>query len=235
MTFFKLTSAHATSFASTLAVSLALFFGPVNAHAQDSDTLPARVTEFATSESADDHKIGHENAATTMIIWASVTCPHCGQWFSKEWPVVKRELVETGKLRVIFRPFPTAPAELAMTGFRLAECAPTEDYMAIIEYQMENQDEIFAAAREGRANEIYTQIAKKAGMETDEAIASCFKNPDITAHIIDNANRAQVAEINAVPAFLINGTLYKGALDSESLVELITKIDNEGLTRPPEK
>jgi len=215
--------------------AVAMFaFGTLTASAQDTDSLPARVTDFATSEAPDDHIIGSDNAAITLIIWASVTCPHCGQWFTEEWPIVKSELVETEKLRVVFRPFPTAPAELSMTGFRLAECAPTKDYMSIIEYQMENQKDIFKASQEGRGRELYAKIAKMAGMETDEAIATCFKNPDITTHIIDNANRATLANVKGVPAFLINGETYKGKQDAKSLVELINDMDEKGLSTLPE-
>ena len=217
-----------------VSTALILSFGTMAAQAQDAEPLPARVTDFVRTVAADDHVIGSEDAAITLIIWASVTCPHCGQWFSEDWPVVKKELVETGKLRVAFRAFPTEPAELAMTGFRIAECAPVEDYMSVIEYQMENQKEIFDAAREGRAQDIYSDIAKLAGMETNEAITTCFRNPDITTHIVDNAMRAQVAEIKGVPAFLINGETYKGAQDAKSLVELITKMDKDGLSALPE-
>ncbi len=215
------------------AAAIMIAFGPTAAKAQQADTLPVRVSDFAKTEAIDDHVIGSENAAITMIIWASVTCPHCGQWFSEEWPKIKTDLIETEKLRVVFREFPTQPAELSMTGFRMAECAPTEDFMSIIEYQMENQKDIFDAAREGRGQEVYSEIAKLAGMETDDAIASCFRNPDITSHIIDNASRAQVAEIKGVPAFLINGETYNGAQDADSLVALVTEMDKKGLSSLP--
>jgi len=226
-------------FLSVLSTALVISLGTVNAHAQEAEaqaeTLPAHVTDYARTEAADDHTIGSEEAPITMIIWASVTCPHCSDWFTNDWPVVKSDLIETGKLRVVFRPFPTGPVELAMAGFRLAECAPSEDYMSIIEYQMENQKDIFEASRAGKGKEAYQDIAKLAGMETDEAVATCFSNPDITAHIIDNASRAQVAEIRGVPAFLINGETYKGEQDAKSLVKLITEMDEKGLSALPKE
>jgi len=86
-----------------VSTALILSFGTMAAQAQDAEPLPARVTDFVRTVAADDHVIGSEDAAITLIIWASVTCPHCGQWFSEDWPVVKKELVETGKLRVAFR------------------------------------------------------------------------------------------------------------------------------------
>lgn len=225
----KLSSTVAALIATAACLAL-----PMGASAQQAGDLPARVTDFALSEAPDDHVLGSEDAAQTLIVWASVTCGHCGKWFSDEWPIVKSELIETGKLRVVFREFPTAPGNLAMAGFRLAECAPTADYMSIIEYQMENQNAIFKAAQEGRGEEAYRKIAKLAGMETNEAMTSCLRNPDITAHIVDNSARATLAEINSVPAFLINGQKYKGDSDAETLVSLINEMDEKGMSTLPE-
>ena len=216
-----------------LTAAFALFCLPMVATAQPANDLPARVTDFALTEAPDDHVMGSEDAALTLIVWASVTCPHCSSWFSEDWPIVKTELVETGKLRVVFREFPTAPGNLSMAGFRLAECAPTEDYFAIIEYQMEQQSEIFKAAQEGRGAEAYGEIAKLGGMTTNEAMTSCLRNPDITAHIVDNASRANLAEIKGVPAFLINGQPYKGASDAKSLVALINDMEDKGISTLP--
>jgi protein-disulfide isomerase len=217
----------------SVALASALLFSPFSTHAQTAKDLPPHVTEHSHNEAPNDHVLGSKDAATTMIVWASVTCPHCGDWFSTEWPLVKSELVETGKLRFIFREFPTAPPELSMTGFRLANCAPTADYMSIIEYQMEQQQEIFKAAQEGRAPEIYREIAKMGGMETDEAISTCLSNPDMTAYIKDNVDRATLAKISGVPAFLINGQSYKGPQDADSLIKLITQMDEDGIKSLP--
>jgi len=198
----------------SIALASTLLFSPFSTLAQTAGDLPPHVTDHSHSEAPNDHVLGSKDASTTMIVWASVTCPHCGDWFANEWPLVKSELVETGKLRFIFREFPTAPPELSMTGFRLANCAPTADYMSMIEYQMEHQDEIFKAAR----------------METDEAISTCLRNPDITANIKDNVDRATLAKVNGVPAFLINGQAYTDKQDAQSLIKLISEIDETALS-----
>ncbi len=105
--------------------------------------------------------------------------------------------------------------------------------MSIIEYQMQNQKAIFNAAKEGRAPEVFTEIAKLAGMETNDAITTCLKNPDISAHIADSINRAKLAEVKGVPAFLINGETYKGPQDAKSLIALINDMDEKGLSVVP--
>lgn len=216
-----------------LATVFSILGSPLSASAQNSNEFPARVTDFVFTEAPDDHAIGSHQAATTLIIWASVTCSHCANWFTKEWPKVKRELVETGKLRVVLREFPTAPGSLSMAGFQLAKCAPSEDYFSIIEYQMQQQDNILKAAKEGRGAEAYRRIAELAGMKTNEAMASCLRNPDITAHIVDNANRAKLANIKGVPGLLINGQLYTGRQDAKTLIKLITEMDKKGISALP--
>lgn len=220
----------ALSIFAPIALTSILLFLPFSTLAQTPEDLPPHITDHSHSEAPNDHVLGSKDAATTMIVWASVTCPHCGKWFSNEWPLVKSELVETGKLRFVFREFPTAPTDLSMTGFRLANCAPTADYMSLIEYQMEHQDEIFKAAQEGRAPEIYREIAKLGGMETDEAISTCLRNPDMTVYIKDNVDRATLAKISGVPAFLINGQPYKDKQDAQSLIRLINEMDENALS-----
>jgi len=123
---------------------------------------PAKDVPFALSEAPDDHVIGSDKAPITMIVWASVTCPHCGDWFTNEWPSIKKELIETDKMRFVFRPLPTAPAQLSMIGFMMAECAPSQDYFKVVEYQMENQDMIFEQAQKGEARAEYDKIGKLA-------------------------------------------------------------------------
>ena len=62
-------------------------------------------------------------------------------------------------------------------------------------------------------------------METDEAISTCLKNPDMTAYIEDNLDRASLAKISGVPAFLINGQPYTDKQDAQSLIKLINEMD----------
>jgi len=68
---------------------------------------PKKDVPFALTEAPDDHVLGSETAPITMIVWASVTCPHCSDWFTNEWPSIKKELIEPGKMRFVFRELPS--------------------------------------------------------------------------------------------------------------------------------
>jgi len=180
-----------------------------DSHDHAKPTVPAKDVPFALSEAPDDHVIGSDKAPITMIVWASVTCPHCGDWFTNEWPSIKKELIE-------------------MIGFMMAECAPSEDYFKVVEYQMENQKMIFEQAQKGEARAEYDKIGKLAGLDTQEDIQTCLQNQDKLSHIHISNDRANGAAVGGVPAFYINGDPYEGKQDAETLTKLISNMHLKG-------
>ena len=224
-----------------MGVLAATVFAASSAFAQNSTPLPkddAPMAEkvdvpFALSEAPDDHVIGSETAPITLIAYVSVTCGHCGDWFNDEWQAVKSELIDSGKVRFVLRELPTAPAQLAMIGFVLAQCAPEEDYFKVIEYQMQQQDKIFEQAQAGKAKEAYDKIAAMAGMKDDAAIQACFAEPANVQHVATSQMRANAAGVKGVPAFYVNGASYDGKQDAESLAKLIDIMETAGVSELP--
>ncbi len=193
--------------------------------------LPA--PDFVYTEAPDDHAIGGDFAPITMITYASVTCGHCGNWFSNIWPEIKTELVETDKIRFVLRELPTAPAALSVTGFTMAECAPKADYMSVIEYQMENQKQIFELAKAGKGQEAYTKIANLAGLNDNAQITTCLSDKTNSDHIALSGRRATAAGVSGVPAFFINGEEYKGDQSAKAMIKLINGMIDTGASSLP--
>ncbi|WP_409433408.1 thioredoxin domain-containing protein [Litorimonas sp. RW-G-Af-16] len=194
-----------------------------------------KAPDYVLTEAPDDHAIGDVTAPTTMIVWASVTCGHCGSWFSDEWPTVKKELVETGKLRFVMRELPTAPAALSMTGFMMAECAPKDSYFDVIEYQMKQQEDIFADAKAGKGQEAYAKVGALAGLNNDTEIEACLRDESQFDHISLSQDRAEAAKVKGVPAFFVNGVAYKGPQDSKTIVDMIKTMDEMGVSTMPDE
>jgi len=190
--------------------------------------------DFVFTEAPDDHVMGAETAPLTMITYASVTCGHCGSWFSNEWPEIKEALVDSGKMRFVMRPIPTPPAQLSMTGFIMAECAPDDKYFDVIQYQMENQQSIFDDAKAGKGREAYGKVAAIAGMDDEEKINACLGNPVNQEQLMKSGERGEAAKIAGVPAFFISGEAYKGKQDAETFISLIDGMIEAGTTQLPE-
>ena len=206
-------------------------------HAQPPAKRGAELTldnvPFALTEAPDDHVLGDDKAPITMIVYASVTCSHCSDWFTNQWPAVKKDLIDSGKIRFVFRELPTAPQQMSMVGFMMAECAPSEDYFDVVQYQMENQLMMFKQAEIGKVREEYDKVGKLAGLEDEASIQACFQDLERLSHIHTNGNRATVAKVQGVPAFFINGDTYKGGQSADELIALISDMSEKGLSKLP--
>ena len=157
--------------------------------------LTVDTVEYTLTEAPDDHVLGDDKAPITMIVYASVTCSHCADWFTNQWPAVKKDLVDGGKIRFVLRPLPTPPAQMSMVGFMMAECAPKEDYFDVVQYQMENQLMMFKQAEIGKVREEYDKVARLAGLEDEAAIQACFQDLEKLEHIHTNGDRATAAKV----------------------------------------
>ena len=165
------------------------------------------------SELPTDHILGEKDAPITMIIYASITCPHCAHWFTGVWPDIKANYVDTGKLRIVYREFITAPAQLAFAGFQIANCAPEDQYFSLIEHQMKEQDNIIKGVQDGKGLDTYLAIAKMAGLNNEQEMNTCFDNKAGRDRMDLAMKLATEGNIPAVPGFIVNGSTYKDSAD----------------------
>ena len=147
----------------------------------------------------DDRVIGRDDAPVTIIEYASLTCPHCAKFHNTILPAVKRELIDTGKARMIFRDYPidTHVLRAAM----MARCAPNEKYFDLIEVLFRNQDKWTKSDNPTRA---LAQYGNLAGMD-DEFIAACMTNAELEGALLKRQRDAQTLyRVRSTPTFIFN-------------------------------
>jgi len=172
-------------------------------------------------QAPEDHVIGEAGAPNTLIVYASVTCSHCSKWFSEDYPVLKERLIDEGKLKLVFREFPTHPADIALAGFQLANCAPEEDYFDLILFQLQNQKETFTELEEGRGKERFREIATMSGINTEAEMYQCFENRDGMMRIERSLERAKAGNIQGVPALILNGEIMPGLNGADHVLQAL--------------
>ena len=83
--------------------------------------------------------LGRADAPVTLIKYASMTCPYCRQFQMEAFPVLKRDYIDTGKLRLILREFPIGfQSGLATIATR---CVPQERYFQAYDRLMRQQNQ----------------------------------------------------------------------------------------------
>ncbi len=211
--------------------------GHDHAEGQHPPAAPLPDIDYVFTESPDDRVIGAENAPVTIIAYASVTCPHCGHWFSVGWPKFKADHIDTGHVRFVMREFPTSPVNLARAGFAIIGCAPEDEYFIHLIDQMQSQDKVFKAMESQNLEPVYQAFAKKAGMATQDDMYACFGKKDVQDRINRAVMRAQAGGINSVPSFIMDGQFVKGDNSAAGLSSLVMKKLSGGVSAPmmPEK
>ncbi len=184
----------------------------LTAGCSESDNDQSATRPDGTVELPDDMAIGSPDAPVTIIEYASVTCGHCATFHATVFKDLKETYIDTGKVRLIFREFPTQPTDRAMAGFMLARCVPEERYFGFIDVLMKTQQNWVVAPN---AFEALKKIANNAGM-SDDVFVECLNQESEIERIRDNSDAAmEIYGITGTPSFVINGTTYSNMPFSE--------------------
>ena len=146
--------------------------------------------------------LGPDTAKVTVIEYASATCPHCAAFHNETFGSLKKEYIDTGKIRFVLREFPHQDAALA--AFMLARCAPKEKYFPLIDVFFATQPEWTQDPLAG-----LNKIAQQAGF-TKESFDACMKNETIAKQILEVRTKAEGFGVTGIPTFFVNGERYEG-------------------------
>jgi protein-disulfide isomerase len=174
--------------------------------------------EIAKPSTLGDMALGPKDAPVTIIEYASMTCPHCAAFTRDVFPQLKKEYIDTGKVRFIFREFPLDQAALAASA--LARCIAKDDsqkYFALVDVIFKQQNDLATDPFK-----TITRIGKQAGF-SEQMIKACVQDdPKVQKGILDDRQYAnEKLKINSTPSFFVNGTLVKGETSFEAFKKMI--------------
>ena len=155
--------------------------------------------------------LGDPDAPVLLVEYASVTCPACAAFHINAYPELKENYIDTGKVRLEFREFPTAPAQLSYLGSALARCAAdsrgSQAYFAMLGTLFNNQREW--VNQTNFQSEILSYAAQ-AGL-SEEAFRACVGRDEIIGAINDNVRIGRDEYgVDSTPTFIVDGDELSG-------------------------
>lgn len=168
----------------------------------------------------DDPVLGKSNAPVTIIEFSDYQCPFCRSFWEDTLPLLKKNYIDTGKVKFIYRDYPLDIHPAAMPSALAAECA--DDQGKYWEYH----DKIFAEQAKKGVNTItygVTDLKKWAaeiGLNTS-TFNSCLDSEKHKAEVEKDFQDGIAAGVNGTPGFYVNGIPVRGALPYESFKTLI--------------
>lgn len=158
-----------------------------------------------------DISIGAQNAAITIVEFFDYNCGYCKKSLT---PLL--DLVTQNKdIRVIFKEFPVLKASSMLAAQYALALADSKQYLAFHTALMRHRGEI--------TPKVLSQYLHDTGARP-EIIRRNHKSVPITAHLSDNSALAQRLKIQGTPAFIVNDTLYPGALTKADWDEIIADV-----------
>lgn len=170
------------------------------------------VEELMKPGTLPDKVLGNEDAPLTIVEYASMTCGHCANFHKNTYPHLKKEYVETGKARFVFREFPLDP--VASAAFMLARSVPEDKYFEVVDFMFAEQR---AWAFTQDPYNSLLNFAKQIGF-TQESFEKVLTDQALLDGI--NATRDRASSefgVNSTPTFFFNGNKVNGAISPEEL------------------
>jgi protein-disulfide isomerase len=147
-----------------------------------------------------------------VVEYGSLTCPHCATFSREVFPELKKDYIDTGKVRFIFREFPRNPLDVA--AFVLARCVGDDKAFAAIELLFNEQDKW---AFVDKPLQPLLAAMRPTGLTQDQAM-TCLKDQAKADAIVAVGKRAtEEIKMNGTPTFVIDGKVYGGELSMDQL------------------
>lgn len=159
--------------------------------------------------------LGRADAPVTIIQYASMTCPYCRKFDAETFPILKREYIDTGKVRYILREFPIGhQSGLATIALR---CAPPAKYFTLYSKLMAQQASW--VSQEVRPDPIF-KVAAQVGM-TRQQFDTCRQNRGMIDGLKWVKDRGRTLGIIGTPNFFIQGKLVKSVIGIKEIREMV--------------
>jgi protein-disulfide isomerase len=164
---------------------------------------------------------GEELAEVTIIEYASFTCSHCATFHKDVFPKLKKDFIDTGKVKFVYREvYFDAPGLWAGL---LARCTNADKYFGIVDLLYKKQDKWSTGSSEEEILKELFSIGRQVGIP-EEKIQQCMKNEKLALNMIEAFQKnTKLDAITATPSLVINGKLYKN-LSYGDLKEELSKL-----------
>jgi protein-disulfide isomerase len=151
----------------------------------------------------DDPLLGKSDAPITLIEFSDYQCPFCARFYRDTFPQIKKDYIDKGKVRYIFRDFPLLSIHpKAQMAAEAAQCAGEQDkYWKMHDILFENQGSMETENLKG--------YAERLGLNMDD-FNKCLEQSRYTNEVKNDIQAGEGAGVQGVPAFIIGRTTDDG-------------------------
>lgn len=157
------------------------------------------------------HLVNVEGSGSIAIVeFTDFQCPFCARHQKDTFPILKKNLIETGKARYITMHHPLQSHPQAMAAAEAAQCAAAQGkFPQMREHLFSHQNELASAN--------YVSFAASIGLDT-ASFAQCLQEHTALARVEADQKEAERLGVRATP------TLFVGRMRSDGGVDLVRRL-----------
>ncbi|MBL8879364.1 MAG: thioredoxin domain-containing protein [Phycisphaerales bacterium] len=196
-------------------LALLAVLGGCPSHTDDPNkNQPGNVPGDLLVVTADDHVESAGAPSLTVIEYLDFECPVCGRFFRETYPTIKRDYIDTGKVRWVARQYPLRNAHPhAELAAQASECAGQQGlFFGYHDVLFANQTALESSDLKAYADQVGADAAAFAACLDSNATA------DAVQADVDGGNRIPVT---GTPTFLIGDEIVVGFKTAEQFAALL--------------
>ena len=176
-----------------------------------------------TLEAQNNIYVGDKDAKIIVKVFSSLTCPYCADFHKKVFIKLKKEFIDSGRVRFEHHGFPLDLA--ALNAEKILRCPEdSKKRIAILDEIYAKQEEWATGNDINNINSKLSIIAKKYGLN-DDKIINCLVNENLEDQILEiRINASKKYSIQSTPTIYINDKKYNGNNDYNLFKKEIEKL-----------
>jgi len=162
--------------------------------------------------------VGAADARVVVNEWFSLTCTHCAAFQKETFPQVRAKLIDTGRVRYVWRDFPLD--QVALTAAMVARALPPERYEPFITALLSSQDR-WAFARGVNPTDELAKFAALAGLSR-ASFDTVVGDAELKRAILTDQDLGEKKfGVSSTPTFVMNGKAVPGAVSYEDFAKAV--------------
>ncbi|TXG76366.1 DsbA family protein [Candidatus Dojkabacteria bacterium] len=164
-----------------------------------------------------DPVLGNKNAPVTLIEFSDYECPFCKKSFTDLLPELKKNYIDTGKVKLVYRDFPLSFHANAQKEAEAAECARSQSNDATY---FKFHDQIFTQTTAGGTGLALTQlpvIAKNLGLNVNQ-FQQCLDSGKFKDEVAKDMADGSAVGVSGTPSWVVGTSSKDGKIEGQLIV-----------------
>ena len=177
---------------------------------------------FSIKVNAEINRIvsGQDDAKITIIAYESLTCSFCADFHNNIYPLLKKEFIDAGLVKIEFRHFPLDI--VALNASKISQCKQDQSLEVMMSLYSDQQAWIKGKTIE-EANENLEKFVANKNFNLD--FEKCISDKKIEDFVLnDRIEGTKKFEINSTPTIIINGKKFEKTLNYKNLKKSLEKL-----------